>query len=73
MTFEEWFIKEYHVDVNKDTEYKNTDTYDISEYAWNAAIDAAATKLARGTNLYNICGDHISGQVIESDEQLKSS
>lgn len=46
---------------------------DVARNAWNAAIEAACTKLVCGTNLYNISGDHISGQIIESIEQLKSS
>ena len=69
MTFED-----YELSLNLDLEQVD-DRYilNISRNAWNAAIEAICTKLVRGTNLYNISGDHISGQVVESIEQLKSS
>lgn len=83
MTFEEFLLScakredgtyLYGYDVNRPMNFMCLGTTpQLLQKVWNAAIEAAATKLARGTNLYNICGDHISGQVIDSITQLKSS
>lgn len=70
MTFEE-FLDDSQVGYS--TIETKDDLEDVIKRTWDAAIESAATKLARGTNLYNICGDHISGQVLDSITQLKSS
>jgi len=72
MTFEEWFnSNDYIKNHNILSEYG--EVYSMLEQAWNAAIEATVTRLVRGTNLYNISGDHISSQVIASLEQLKAA
>lgn len=72
MTFEKWY--ENRVGISVETaKLMEVSDLQIIQAAWNAAIEAATTKLVRGTNLYNISGDLICDLVIDSIEKLKSS
>ena len=76
MTFND-FLKTHKVNryVLSDVKHHCLSDEDIKLLSdvWNAALESVMVKLVRGTNLYNISGDHITHLVISSLEQLKAS